>query len=71
MTIGLQWWVASKGGIQGYQLVKKTPSSMVTAAEGTQEGRPINAQRCDDMLEFNLRYAHFFLPLSTSKQSIP
>ena len=54
ITIGLQYWVASKGGIQGYQLINETPSSMVTAAEGTQEVRPNNAQRCDNMLEFDL-----------------
>ena len=57
--IGLQCWVASKGGIQGHQLVNETPSSMATAAEGTQEVRLNNAQRCDDMLEFDLRYAQF------------
>jgi hypothetical protein len=54
ITIGLQCWVASKGGIQGYQLVNETPSSMATAAEGTQEVRPNHAQRCDDTLEFDL-----------------
>ena len=54
ITIGLQCWVALKGGIQGYQLVNETPSSMVTAAEGTEEVRPNHAQRCDDMLEFDL-----------------
>ena len=52
--IGLQYWVASKGGIQGHQLVNETPSSMATAAEGSQKVRPNNAQRCDDTLEFNL-----------------
>jgi len=56
-NIGLQCWVALKGGIQGYQLINETPSSMATAAEGTEEVRLNHAQRCDNTLEFNLWYA--------------
>ena len=41
MTIDLQCWVALKSHIQGYQLINETPSGMVTAAEGTQEVRPM------------------------------